>query len=49
MVEVGVQMATLRYYEPQDMFTGAKIVVHHQEFLFRVRPLYVKLYREEAG
>eukprot|EP01046_Picozoa_sp_COSAG06_P024286 COSAG06_NODE_1972_length_7938_cov_4.377216_7_plen_44_part_00 len=25
-----MQMVIPRYYEPQDMFIGAKIVVHHQ-------------------
>ena len=28
--QVGLQMVIPRYYEPQDMFIGAKIVVHHQ-------------------
>ena len=30
--KVGLQMVIPRYYEPEDMFIGAKIIVHHQAF-----------------
>ena len=40
-------MVMPRYYEPQDMFIGAKIVVHHQAFFLFKCDLFTLNYMEK--